>query len=538
MTRHEEALQAEFDRFVEFGTLLDRKTRRYLVQYLQARLNPRMPLPPVLEEPYFQYFTRALDRLLGEGLLHEICLDKPALAAQVAADTLRWMRKAWQQVTDQNPHADEWQRLRAASVTPLRDLGQRWPYIIRFLDSMYTRDELDTGFYADRFERLLDAGLAPEDRPAVERIFTDLLAQWDALLSARTLAWQLDRLQAEEQSFGDLMRAKAEEFKTLYQVLSPFAAYAGRYWDLSRGLWEEADFDLLRHYDELLQDEASVRELADLLGRMREAEIVTDEETLDQVIVRSQWVEDTRQPAEIAGIHESDDLNRLLSAEASLLADPVTETVFLKKYADRQLLTFRFEDRQLVTSEHHFTEIRQRTRVKAKGPFIICVDTSDSMSGLPERIAKVICFAILKMAAADNRRAFLINFSVGIKTLDLYDIAGSLDAIAAFLRMSFKGGTDMTLALHEALRQLQTENYREADVLVVSDFIMYRIAPEVLQLVRHHQQNHDTRFHSLTLCDDPEAEVIQQFDSNWVYDPADKGIIRELAGKLRVLRGR
>ena len=31
----DQVLQREYDRFIEFGQLLDRRTRRYLVEYLQ-----------------------------------------------------------------------------------------------------------------------------------------------------------------------------------------------------------------------------------------------------------------------------------------------------------------------------------------------------------------------------------------------------------------------------------------------------------------------------------------------------------------------
>jgi hypothetical protein len=39
----------------------------------------------------------------------------------------------------------------------------------------------------------------------------------------------------------------------------------------------------------------------------------------------------------------------MLSAEASLLSDDQTELLFLKKYADKKLMTFRYEDRKLVS---------------------------------------------------------------------------------------------------------------------------------------------------------------------------------------------
>lgn len=150
----------------------------------------------------------------------------------------------------------------------------------------------------------------------------------------------------------------------------------------------------------------------------------------------------------------------------------------------------------------------------------------------------MLCLGVLKMAIRENRKAYLINFSIGIQTLDLYDVANSIDAIAKFLRLSFHGGTDVSLALQEAVRQLRTHDYADADVLVVSDFIMQKIDKDVLQQVRHFQQNKDTQFHSLTIGDEPNDALLRIFDTNWVYDPEMKGVIKELTMGLRAIGGR
>ncbi|GAB4414058.1 MAG: ATPase RavA stimulator ViaA [Bacteroidia bacterium] len=536
---HTDPLQEELDLFVEFGTLLDRRTRAYLARYLQARLEQRPPDVPDLDETYYRYFCQALDRLFGDLPLGELVLGRPLLSRQVAADVLRWMRQAYRKSQEHNPFADEQQRLGAATVMPLRDFVLRRGVLLAFLSGIYSPLELDTDYYRARFDDLVArrdyADLDADRRGRIERLFHDLLAQWDALLQARLLAYQLEKLEAERDAFQQHLEARVLEFQRLQRLLSPFAEYIGKYWDMSQAQWADASFDLLQRYDELLQAEQAVRELADLLGRMREAEIELEEETIEQRIVRQERIETLPFKAEVDGVHTSADLSYLLSSEASLLGDPTTETLFLKKYTEQSLQALRLEDTERVLSEHHFTEKQQRVRRREKGPFIICIDTSDSMQGHPEQIAKVLCFAILKMATAEGRRAYLINFSVGIKTIDLLDLRNSLDQIVAFLRMSFHGGTDISLAMYEVLRQLQSEAYRDADVLVVSDFVMHRIERDILDQMQHFQQRQGTRFHSLALLDQPNPELIAQFDTNWAYDPGQKGIIRDLAGRLAAL---
>lgn len=535
-------IQEEYQRFIEFGELLDRQTRKYLVQYLQNKLEPDAYVVPELNDQYFQYFTKALDELFDIDGLLKITADNQKITKQIILDTLYWLRKSYQSARSKNPCESELQTLEGWTVTPLHVFEDRWPFLINFLRTNYSKDQLDVDFYEDRFKKILAQekikDLDENSRSKLELLLTDLLAQWDALLNAKILEYQLEKLEDEKEAFTQTVEAKVEEYLNLTSLVKPFTEYLGSYWDMSRSLWEDTSFDVLREYDELLKDERSLKELADLLGKMREAEIEMEEETYEKTIIRQEWVSDEYSKAEIVGMRESDDLNNLLSSEAALLGDEDTEMLFLKKFAEKNLQTFRYEDRKLVKSEDKFTEVAQRTRMKEKGPFIICIDTSESMMGRPEQIAKVLCLGILKMAIRENRRAYLINFSIGVKTFDLYNVANSIDEIAKFLRMSFHGGTDISLPLYEALNQLRSNDYKDADVLVVSDFIMYRVDKEVLRDVKYFQQNKSTQFHSLTLSDDPNSKILEHFDTNWVYDPKKKGVIKELTKGLEEIRNR
>ncbi|WP_282777562.1 VWA domain-containing protein [Phaeodactylibacter xiamenensis] len=538
ITEIQEQLEQEYQRFVEFGNLLDRKMRRYLVHYLQNKLEPGRHVIPDLNDQYYAYFQQALDELFSIPGLLDLAEGNAKITKQVVLDILRWLRKSYDKARAKNPYEDELQRLEGWAITPMHVFVRRWPNLPTFLRTQYSREEIDSNFYQHRFQQLIGNKdfdeLTADEKAGAERLLRDVLAQWDARLHAKILDFQLKKLDEEKEAFTALVEKKVDEYQKLYELVSPFSDYLG--WDMSRELWEETSFDILEQYNELLEDERSLKELAEMLGRMREAEIEIEEETFEKTIIRQEWKVDETAKAEIVGVHESDDLNNLLSAEASLLGDEDTELLFLKKYADKNLMTFRYEDRKLVRSEDQLTEINQRVRQKEKGPFIVCVDTSESMTGRPEQIAKVLCMGILKMAINENRRAYLINFSRGIKTLDLYNIADSIDEIAAFLRMSFYGGTDVSLALYETIRQLKGNDYEDADVLIISDFIMYKIDDDVLREVRYFQQNKGTQFHSLTLSKEANPEVLEFFDTNWVYDPKQKGIIRELTAGLQEIR--
>ena len=528
-------LEEEYNRFIEFGGLLDRKMRRYLVQYLQNKFDPDRHIVPELKDKYYRYFEDALDDIFLIDGLKDILQQNSSIKKRVILDTIYWMKKSYKDVRTKHPYEDEQQRLSSWSITPMKAFLKRRQALPIYLASIYRRDELDTQFYKVKFDAVISSDdieeLSPEDRKQLDLLVDDILAKWDALLYAKILVFQLDKFKEEKEAYIDFLNQKVVEYNKLRDIVEPFSEYFG--WDLSRKLWKKTSFDLIESYRNILDDEDSVRELADLLGSMREAEIEMEEETFEKTIIKQEWVKDEMLKSEIVGVDSSDRLTDMLSSEAGLLSDSDTESYFLKKYADKKLLTFRYEDKRLVKSVDHIMEVNQRVKQKEKGPFIICVDTSESMDGTPEKIAKVMTMAILKMSMNQNRRAFLINFSTGIQTLDLYNIADSIDEIAAFLKMSFYGGTDATLALYEALKQLDRADYEDADILMVSDFIMYKLGEDVKQQISHYQINRNTQFHALAIGDQVNNEVLNYFDTNWQYNPKEKGVIRALSRGLK-----
>ena len=535
-TSPQQLLELEYARFVEFGQVLDRPGRRYLVEYIRHRLEPDRPLPHDLDDAYFRYFREALQGVLSLDALVELCRVNAGLRRQVASDTLRWLRLTYQELRSKHPYEDEVSRLESWTITPEHLFAERWPLLTTFLENTYAEHELPVGFFRTRFadtKKSIAGGAVQTAVPQatdLSLLLRDLLAQWDALLHAKILAHQLENLQAKAEDFQQLMEAKVQEYTKLIKIVSPFSDYLAGYWDMSRGLWQDTSFDVLEHYADLLAREDELRELADLLGQWREAEIELEEETLEKTIVRQEWVSDPSMRSEISGVHESADLNNVLSSEVALLAEGATESAFLKRFAERQLLTFRYDDRKLVTSTDHETEVYNRVREKERGPFILCVDTSESMSGRPEQVAKVLALGILKMAGRVKRRAYLINFSTGIQTLDLHDVARSLEDIAGFLRMSFRGGTDISLPLYECFRQLRGDDYRDADVLVISDFIMYKLDADIVNDMRHFQHNKATEFHALVLGEHANEEIVGAFDTTWQYDGG--GVVKRLAREL------
>ncbi len=367
--------------------------------------------------------------------------------------------------------------------------------------------------------------------PAIKEHFIET---WKNLLMEKQIKWELEIIEEKRRKFCVELYKRIEELKRLQEALEPFTNELGRLWDMSKGNWQHVNLDILKKYAEILQQDKSLKELAEMLGRMQQAEKEFEEEIFSNIQLKTEWKVEHASKADLIGIHESDDLSSLLASETAQLADKTMQTVFFKKFAEKKLQTFEYQARMLSYREEEFEDKRQKEKEDTKGPFIICVDTSGSMHGTPETIAKTICFAILKIAIRDNRKCYLISFSTGIETLNLTDLKNSLEKLISFLSMSFRGGTDATLAMQEALRMLTTQDYKKADVIMISDFVMPafdRTTQDDLKAAKGNK----TKFHSLVIGNSNNPSIINDFDNNWYYDPNNQESILKLARNIKDL---
>jgi uncharacterized protein with von Willebrand factor type A (vWA) domain len=100
--------------------------------------------------------------------------------------------------------------------------------------------------------------------------------------------------------------------------------------------------------------------------------------------------------------------------------------------------------------------------------------------------------------------------------------------------MSFHGGTDAAPALIEAINMLQTKDYKEADVLMISDFVMFELREDIVKKIRQ-EQSKDTRFHSLTISKQANPEIVYRFDNNWQYNPEQREVMKVIYQDLQKL---
>lgn len=123
----------------------------------------------------------------------------------------------------------------------------------------------------------------------------------------------------------------------------------------------------------------------------------------------------------------------------------------------------------------------------------------------------------------EKRKCFLINFSTSIKTLELTSDNG-LKSVIDFLKMSFYGGTDVAPALAYALQLVEKENYKKADILVVSDFIMASLDTKIHNKIKLVKENKN-QFFSLVIGYSPVNEFSRDyFDREWLFNPRNSSV--------------
>ena len=127
---------------------------------------------------------------------------------------------------------------------------------------------------------------------------------------------------------------------------------------------------------------------------------------------------------------------------------------------------------------------------------IVCLDTSGSMVGIPEKIAYSLLMKLLEIADRQRRPCFLIAFSVSICPIDVRkERARLLD----FFSTTSCGDTDATRMLKATFDLLQSKKeYMNADVLWITDFKIPLPSPKLTDRILEYRKA-DTHFYGLQL---------------------------------------
>lgn len=278
--------------------------------------------------------------------------------------------------------------------------------------------------------------------------------------------------------------------------------------DPSEGLWRKSGW---RELEALRKKLANLKELRDLirsLGRgvglkgplqRARAQIQTPKAAIG--VVR-----DEREPSEVRGLTQSADLSRMVPAEMQLIAAArgglkAAKRLHMVRRAERKLLSY---ERSGWVEETAKTLDRLEIRpLSDSGPIIVCLDTSSSMAGTREQVAKAVVLEAMRSAHTQQRLCYLYAFSGHLQVQEFqlsFDKAG-LERLLDFLMYSFEGGTSVEEVLQLSLQKIQSSGWETSDILLVTDGELPRPEKATLTAIQNASENLGLEVHGVLLGD-------------------------------------
>lgn len=537
-----------FERFANDKQFGDERNRKKIVNALDdAFQNDLLEDEKSEFPPTSKIISNTVDNISKE--LKEYVGNHKGLAENVQTDILDWSEKVATDVDiETSSHFDtENNYLNSLQKTDGVEFFDNYE---KYENSYKKIATADKKFDMQHYKKMLEADIAKLGKKAKkEDIVNYKNAYFQALIQSltenfntRKAAFEQKLIDEKRKDFLKQLYEKIENFKKLEEVLQPFIDDLGHgyLWDMSNAPFRNLGFDILQKYSSLLKNDKALQEFAELLGSQSVTSQEVEKQIIEETVIKSEYHPKPAQSGNIVGFEYSNEISRVLPSETALLNDPDLEDLFYVKFAEKQLLSYRYSQNVVFTyNETQQKEVEVSKSKDMTGPIIICVDTSGSMQGTPEQTAKIATFALAKIAMRQHRKCFLISFSTGIETLDMSDFkkTNALETLVGFLNKSFNGGTDATPALSECLRQLKTENYKNADVLMISDFVMGSLPANIVSSIETEKKN-GTFFYSLVIGQSANDQTIACFNENINYNPYNEYSRQDFYKKIHTMSTR
>lgn len=390
------------------------------------------------------------------------------------------------------------------------------------VEGILNKIKVDSSFYDIGLTIYQQNSSMPDDV-----FFAIFLESWQQAIELQLYQEQSRLIEAQREQLQAELAEREESIEQLDAVLdSDLLSNGERLWDLAKTKLTHLDTKLLQRYAVNLRKNKEVKQIASELGRMALAHI-NPEETPSSY---EAWVLDNSYqnnvPDDMQGVTYSDEISRMLQTEAINLTFPELEIIFYKRYLERHLLTYQYQGAlqqyKKITQYRDISDADEQTG----GPFIICVDSSTSMQGFPELTAKSICYALLQIAFEQRRQCYLMMFSNEVITFPVTENT-SLSTMLTFLSSSFRGGTDLQPVIEKSLELMTAGQYKNADTLIISDFIAQKLPSHVADKIRviKAQKN---RYHAISLSPQGNPELMKVFDHVWRYSAGFTGRLKKV----------
>ena len=332
---------------------------------------------------------------------------------------------------------------------------QMWELVYATIRNYYSNNELDV----DTYSRLI------LEADKVE----DLIAIWNVFEGN----WYRENLK----------KKKSEIERLLEKTRSGITTHSHHY--------GQKDYRVVKEINDISRQYPILKKIAQVLGRNRHSSLKEGNPLIQKF--QPAFVSNHAKNHEVEAIRLGNNLSNTVASDLSLLSDTGLEVLFYYKYATKRLMLFSNKQQASTTTSNN-SHMSTRHNM---GPIIVCIDTSGSMAGLAEKIAKCMLLQMLEMAKSKNRKCYLISFSVRAQAIDLGN-PNNWRVLNQFINNRFTGGTNAEEMLSIALETLKQKDYSLADVLIISDFIFPKPSPATIESINVAHKN-GTRFYGLKI---------------------------------------
>ena len=374
-----------------------------------------------------------------------------------------------------------------------REEEQSWQSLLASIGEKHEDDGFDQKYFERRF--------AQGDAEKQEN-WEKMVADWAEAANEQLRKEALTHMEKTGDNMHHKLSKLLDNVKNDVEQSGATNAQALQAWQMMDGRWAETEFEQKLRLVKIQEHYPQIETVVKLMGR------VAAIDGHDRLAISS----GTRQKIEhaagsdIEGITIGNDIHAMLPSEAALFMDDDLEDAFLYKFVRQRLQIFRYKS-NLSKPSRRLSEVSARRQ----GPMIVCVDTSASMYGIPQRMIKTMLAMLEEMAERLHRDCFLIDFSVDVRPIDLvqrrknqlYESMGLKKNEYEFERgyLPFIGGGTCARNMMELMYDLldnEQGNYLNADVLWVSDFLIPLPDRNYLSRMKKYRQT-GTRFYGMRI---------------------------------------
>ena len=273
-------------------------------------------------------------------------------------------------------------------------------------------DQLEQEHEDDGFDKPFFIRLFAGDGATKNENWERLVRDWKACIERQTLSKLKNFISIRQNNFETGLVRLMDQVTRNIKTKGISEQRAVQAWELMTNGWTETEFERRLNQMKVQDRYPEIKEIVAKMGRVADAngkDRLTIASGVDMKMEHSAG-------SDIEGITVGDDLNSLLPLELAQYSDEDMEGLFIYKYRTRRLQTFRYKSEMAKPSRK-----LGFTHASRKGPMIVCLDTSASMYGTPERISSTLIALLEETAEELERDCFLIDFSVSTRAIDLME---------------------------------------------------------------------------------------------------------------------